>query len=199
MADSNATTPAPAERNTPREIIFDMEDDISTLRRHANIVLILSTDEGLEDVHKDALHQVADGLSDCHRDLKDKFKRLFDHLVRTDGDKPEELDAMEARVQADVEAIQRDNEARWGKLYGEWLRQQATYAEGPVGDEEGDRLSDREGEIVHAMIMMPAPDKPAILNKIDILHECIRTGSNWTDRREFLLLASIKADVEELS
>jgi hypothetical protein len=111
---------------------------------------------------------------------------------------PEEPDAMEAGVKASVEATQRQNEARWGKLYGEWLRQRATYAEGPVPDDESDQLSDRENELVHEMITTPAPDKWAVLNKIDVLQDYMGMGGNWTDRRDKLLLASIRADVQSM-
>ena len=108
----------------------------------------------------------------------------------------EELDAMEARVQADVEATQRDNEARWGKLYGEWLRQRATYAEGAVGDEESDRIADRENQILQEMISTAAPNSHAILEKIDVLQNYMDIGGNWVDHRDKLLLASIRADVQ---
>ena len=108
---------------------------------------------------------------------------------------PDELDAMEARVQAQVAADQRDDEWRWGKLYGEWLRRRATYAEGPVPDKESDRLGDRESEIVHEMIATPAPTQHAILEKIDVLQNYMDIGGRWVDNRDTLLLASISADV----
>jgi hypothetical protein len=107
----------------------------------------------------------------------------------------EEGVAMEADVQAHVAVTLRENEARWGKLYSEWLRQRATYAEGLVEDEESDRIAARENEIVHEMISTPAPTSHAILDKIDILQNYMEMGSNWTDKRDFLLLASIRADV----
>jgi hypothetical protein len=110
-----------------------------------------------------------------------------------------ELDDMEARVQAAVEAEQRDNESRWGKLYGEWLRQRATYAEGPVSDEESDRIADREAELVREMIATPSPSSHDVLRKIDVLQHYMDIGGNWTDHRDTLLLASIRADVAVLS
>jgi len=77
------------DRNTPSDILFDMEDDIGDLRRLGSTLLLISTTEGLEDVVQDALHHVACGISDCHRELHVKFKGLFDQIVRTDTDSPE--------------------------------------------------------------------------------------------------------------
>jgi hypothetical protein len=102
---------------------------------------------------------------------------------------------MEEEVQVEVSAIQREDEWRWWKLYGEWLRQCAAFAEGPVDDEEGDRLGAREKEIVREMISTPAPTKYAILNKIDVLQNYLDIGGRGVDNLDTLLLASIRADV----
>ena len=77
------------DRNTPRDIVFDLEDDIAAIRRHKDLLLIIAQDSGLDDVMQGALTQLAYGLSDAHRDLHDKFSRLFDQIVRAGDDKPE--------------------------------------------------------------------------------------------------------------
>jgi hypothetical protein len=84
-------------RNTPSDILFDMEDDVSAIRRLGSTLLLISTTDGLEDVAQDALHKMAGDLSDCHRDLKDKFNRLFDQIVRADGGTPEPAEAVVSR------------------------------------------------------------------------------------------------------
>lgn len=72
-------------RNTPREIVFDLEDTVGDIRRHAALLRCIVTDDGMDDVVRDALVQVANGLSAAHRDLHGKFTALFEQIVQTEG------------------------------------------------------------------------------------------------------------------
>jgi len=219
MADFNDTTPASTARNTPSEILFDMEDNVSSLRRHCNLVLCLSTDQGLEDVLQDALHQVADGLSDCHRDLKDKFNRLFEQIVRNDGDAPEPGEpaanaaptAQKPGQTAASEPAAASNAApepaphsndQWSGLYARWLTHQAYGAgrdaggEPRPGDEGGQFMAGEETVIVREMIVSHPTAAWQIAQKIAVLEYIIAPDpSDWADKRDRLLLTSIKDDV----
>ena len=110
----------------------------------------------------------------------------------------DELDAMEEKVQAECAAELATSKQQWGALYAEWLGHRATFAAGGLGDGECDRLTDRESEIMKEMIVFPAPNRVALLQKIAVLQEAMEP-SDWADRRDLLLLASIKADVEDQS
>ena len=165
-------------RNTPRDILFDMEDDVSTLRRHARIALCLSQDDGLEDVLQDALAQVSIGLLDCHRDLKDKFTRLFDQIVRADGETPESPEG-------------------FGAIFAAWNTNRRQQQD--ITDEEAERLNEQEGALLDQIVNTRAPNAGSIAAKVIVAKQLIeQSGSRWSDERDVRVLDSVLDDLTEL-
>jgi hypothetical protein len=166
------------ERNTPRDILFDMEDDVSTLRRHARIALCLSQDDGLEDVLQDALAQVSIGPLDCHRDLKDKFTRLFDQIVRADGETPKPP-------------------AGFDDIFAAWnanRKQQQS-----VTDDEAERLNEQEEALLDQIVNTRAPNAGSIAAKVIVAKQLIeQVTSRWTDERDVRVLDSVLVDLTAL-
>jgi hypothetical protein len=63
-------------------------------------------------------------------------------------------------------------------------------------DEENDRLGDRENELARFLTATPAPVAWIVFRKIEILEDALsEEGTNWTDNREVVMLAGIKADL----
>lgn len=101
-----------------------------------------------------------------------------------------------------VDGNERDRSSDWPMLYAEWLKCRAKSAaadcdDSPLTDEEGEKLLDDEASVVQAMATCRAALVHQVGQKLSVLQSYM--GERWTDRREALLLASIKADVAELS
>jgi hypothetical protein len=86
-------------------------------------------------------------------------------------------------------------------LFADWLAARAD-EERPHDDEADDELNDARGRRVKQLARLitttPAPTKWAIWQKLEILeHYLIANGdgTSWTDNREFVMLAGIKADL----
>jgi hypothetical protein len=166
------------DRNSPRDILFDMEDDVSTLRRYARIALCLSQDDGLEDVLQDAVVQVSYGLLDCHRDLKDKFTRLFDQIVRDAGETPEPPE-------------------RFDDIFTAWNTNRRQQQD--VTDEEAERLNEQEEALRDQIVSTRAPSAGAIAAKVFVAKKLIeQSGSRWSDERDVRVLDSVLADLTAL-
>ncbi|MEP9355999.1 hypothetical protein ABLE93_20690 [Xanthobacter sp. KR7-65] len=86
-------------------------------------------------------------------------------------------------------------------LYAEWLAARADVAAIEAGAEDDDEDRDRDGDIARAIMGTPATDARDVFSKIHVL-ECYMTLGNeptiWSDSREVVLLASIKADLLRL-
>lgn len=169
-------------RNTPRNIVFDMEDDIGDLRRLGATALLLAGTDGLEDVVQDALHHVARNLIDCHRDLHDKFTRLFDQIVRANADESEQLEGFSA-------------------IFAAWNTNRRQRGEGPHGmsDEQAERLNEEETALLNQLIAAPATNAGEIVAKVFVAKKMIEeSGSSWSDARDVRVLDSVMADLEKL-
>jgi hypothetical protein len=91
------------------------------------------------------------------------------------------------------------SEARWQRLFGRWLAIKAQWNDEPsMDDEQATALNKEVGEIVRAMAATPCPRR-FLRDKLDVLEDVMFdcTASKWGDRRDWLLLASLKADVED--
>jgi len=91
-----------------------------------------------------------------------------------------------------------DSETRWRELYSRWLTMQAEWACEPE-QERGDQLTEEEGGIVLAMASMPVPRR-FLEQKLEVLTYVMfhDRPSSWADRRDELLLNSVKADIKQL-
>lgn len=97
------------------------------------------------------------------------------------------------------EALSDDPEARWRELHSRWLRMQAEWAAGEVDEDRAHQLTMDEGPLVLAMVATPVPRR-WLEQKLEVLTHVMfhNHSSSWIDRRDELLLNSIKADVKAL-
>lgn len=169
------------DRNSPRDIVFDMEDDIGDLRRLGSTLLLISTTDGLEDAVQDAVHHVASGILLCHRDLHDKFTRMFDQIVWEKGDKPEPAKGFDA-------------------IFAAWNahRRQPQDVQ-DVSDEEGERLDEQEEALLDKIATTPTTSAGEIAAKVLVAKELIEQhGSRWGDARDVKVLDSVMEDLTRL-
>lgn len=93
-----------------------------------------------------------------------------------------------------------EQETRWRALHAQWLAIHAEWAAGDPEQGRADQLMDEESRIVLEMVAAPMPPK-LLRQKLEVLDFLLfhDRQSPWSDRRDELLLNSIKADVKALS
>ena len=84
-------------------------------------------------------------------------------------------------------------------LFADWLAARAEY-ERPHddGDEADEALDFRVNQLARLITTTSAPTRWAIWQKLEILEHYLLfggEGTSWTDNREFVMLAGIKADL----
>lgn len=86
-------------------------------------------------------------------------------------------------------------------LYAQWLAARAQVAAVEAGADDDDEEGDRDGDLARAIMATPAADARDVFRKIGILEHYMTFDNEptlWSDSREVLLLASIKADLLRL-
>lgn len=86
-------------------------------------------------------------------------------------------------------------------LYAEWLSARAAVAAVEAGADDNDEEGDHDGAIARAIMATPAGDARDVFRKLSILEHYMTFDNEptlWSDSREVLLLASIKADLLRL-
>jgi len=86
----------------------------------------------------------------------------------------------------------------FAKVYGEWLKLRAETEMGDeLTDEVNQAMGDRESELAEKLWAMPSAIGYQVLQKVHVLEQ-YHHKSEWTDQRDLRLIASIKADLQEL-
>ena len=100
------------------------------------------------------------------------------------------------------EAGRQAERCRQDKLYGEWLAVRAEQHSGkhdhdPDVDAKYGALADREHELARIIATTPVVYPWMVLRKFEVLTRYLVDdgGSDWTDKREVILLGGIQADV----
>lgn len=86
-------------------------------------------------------------------------------------------------------------------LYADWLAARAQVAAVEAGADDDDEEGDRDGDLARAIMATPAADARDVFRKLSVLEFYMTFGNEptmWSDSREVLLLASIKADLLRL-
>mgnify|MGYP001765809401 CR=1 FL=1 len=95
--------------------------------------------------------------------------------------------------------IRMDACARFHELYSDWLRVRADLNGSPTSDDEAARLLDREAELIRLIAVTPAPSRDLLTIKFEVLDTYMNgAGDQWTDRRDVIIFAGIKADFHRL-
>lgn len=86
---------------------------------------------------------------------------------------------------------------RFENLFAEWLRARAGQISEP-DDDVATELCARESQLAREITATPAVFTWQVGRKLEILEHYlgdIEEGCNWTDNRQLVILASIKADI----
>jgi hypothetical protein len=87
--------------------------------------------------------------------------------------------------------------ADFSAAYAEWLRVRGMGYADDLSDEESISLLDREGDLAQRIWAMPSVTGWQVLKKLELL-ETYHDKSEWIDQRDIRLIASIRADLQEL-
>lgn len=94
---------------------------------------------------------------------------------------------------------QSDDEcSRFRTIFSQYLNARSKTTRRDLPDGDMDLATDAEEEAVWAMIRTRTAHHWQIRHKLDVLQELLDVGGEWYDRRDRMLLASIKEDVEAL-
>jgi hypothetical protein len=95
---------------------------------------------------------------------------------------------------------QRSEADSFNALYAEWLHNRARYQEPDLkwSQTEEDAHSEREIELARLITTTPAVLPWMVFMKLEVLEYYLTQtegGTAWTDNREYVMLAGIKADL----
>jgi hypothetical protein len=111
------------------------------------------------------------------------------------------IDASVARIRRENKERDRQRRTYFDALCAEWLENRATYMRpeidfGARGEWEH---GEREDELARLITTFPAVYDWMIFKKIEVLEYYLAStatgGTGWTDNREIVMLAGIKADL----
>lgn len=87
---------------------------------------------------------------------------------------------------------------RFNDWWARYLKAHAKCHQVGLSDEDWNSASDDQCEATWALIRLPAVKPYHVEWKLDALAAMLDGGTQWYDRRELMLLQSIRADVERL-
>lgn len=106
-----------------------------------------------------------------------------------------------ARAEAIKERAAVPLHERWSELYAEWLTLEAAWAaadSSDAPDEVGHSIQEHESALVQRMIVAKPRLGYEVAQKLTVLEKYM-SGDEWTDRRDWLLLGSLKRDVADMA
>jgi len=108
-------------------------------------------------------------------------------------------DPIAERIAEEEQERKRQQRDKWDQLFAEWLTNRAGGAapENDIGDEEQRAHFGREAELARLITTTPAVYPWMILDKLEVLEHYLGAdgGTAWSDNRELVMLAGIKADL----
>ncbi|MEH3117096.1 MAG: hypothetical protein PGN25_05665 [Methylorubrum populi] len=109
---------------------------------------------------------------------------------------PAQIKAIGDTIAAERKARKDAAYDRFTALFAEWLRSRAQSLLGVDDEEIPFTHSDREDELARLITTTPAAVPWMVLYKLQVLeHYLGDDGTNWTDNRELVMLAGIRADL----
>lgn len=108
-------------------------------------------------------------------------------------------DEIAMKIERERQELMRAKRDRFDALFAEWLTNRAEYMrpDREWTDKEKQPHSDREDELARLITTTPAVLPWMIFRKLEILEHYMGSqgGTAWTDSREVVMLAGIKADL----
>ncbi len=116
---------------------------------------------------------------------------------------PEEIRHLAEKREAKERARELESRLAFEALFSEWLRTRAEHGNPAERDrfedeDYGVRNMDQEAELARRITTTPSPLAWMVWDKLEVLEHylsCGGDGTNWTDTRELVVLAGIKADL----
>jgi hypothetical protein len=110
-----------------------------------------------------------------------------------------EAEQVNARIRQIEDDRRRALRERWDVLFAEWLENRALYMRTDADWDGRDEFAhgDRETELARLIVTTPAVYGWMVLRKIEVLEHYLGAEgeTSWTDNREVVMLAAIKADL----
>lgn len=110
----------------------------------------------------------------------------------------EEIEALVARRAEQRQPMLNAARALMDARFAEWLQSRATtLLPTPNDDDLSEAHGEREDDLARLITTTPAVSPWQVFVKFEVLEHylCGEGGTNWTDNREIVMLAGIKADL----